>query len=401
MGAKHLYYTMFYKMLDGIESFIERYWGTKSVKENNKALNGLKGLCCIPIVFYHYYGAANWISKSEAYELPFAVLGLKYLYEYGYIFTYLFFWISGYCIAAKYKYALRGMRLSKFLKHRLRNLYPMVFMSILIGIMVSFIDMLLTDNQCVLRPLNPGRIILSFSLMYSGWCSDKGPLPYGSGVWFICVLLLCYIIYWIIKNHISDNKYILSLTIMFFIGWTSYNGYLPYPFLGLFRNGEGYCGFFGGAILYELLYGELNDVFRTKISEKTKNMISIIVLGVIVLGLALGKLSPIIMLLVLSPIVLYYALRVAWAKFFLELGICQLLGTFSMSIYLSHVNVISLESIIITYLGKSELYNNDWFWGMTMFNIAMISVIWFYLVQKKFTMLFISTYNKVFVDPIS
>lgn len=106
-----------------------------------KSLDGLRGICCLPIILVHYYGAASAINEINVRELPLSgVLGP--FFEYGYIFVYVFFWLSGFLCEARYKEKIRTITIFEFIKKRMRKLYPMAFVSITLGILISLLQLL-------------------------------------------------------------------------------------------------------------------------------------------------------------------------------------------------------------------------------------------------------------------
>lgn len=345
------------------------------------SLDGLNGLACLPIILVHYYGAAKAINNASVQELPFSTIFGPF-YKYGYIFVYLFFWISGFLCESRYRDNIKSFTVIAFLKKRMHTLYPMAFCTITIGIGVSILDQILTSSMCVQKPIRLLNIFLSYTLMQVGWSESSGMMPYGSGTWFICVLFLCYILFWIISNIFHRYKYLLSF-VMFLLGWVAFRGEYDIPFFTQW-NGSGYCAFFGGVLLYELLYGDFKDEFGIIFKcISHSNFFSLIFLVFLCMGLFLGDNIPILMLVVYSPIVICYTLEVSWIRKVLELKPFQWLGNSSMSIYMSHVHIINLTSIVLIYFGLNYSFKSITIFIIDVLMIFCIGRPAFLLLQKN------------------
>ena len=350
-----------------------------------KSLDGLRGLACLPIVLVHYYGAADAINGAGVRELPFAGI-LGPLYEYGYIFVYVFFWLSGFLCESRYKDNIKQLSIFSFIKKRMKKLYPMAFVSITLGIVISFMDQVITGGMCVQKPIKLWYIFLSYTFQQIGWVEQSWMMPYGSGGWFLCVLLLCYVLFWVINNLFDQNKYYFYVTIMFFIGWAAYSGNKEIPFFNVW-NGSGYCGFFGGVLLYELFYGDFCENTQRIKSIFNNWLFSAGLLCILLGAVVLGGCSPVMVLVLYSPIMILYSLEVRWTKTLLELKGIQLLGRLSMSIYMSHAHVINLISIILVYSRFPSSYRDSYFFFMVIISCIIIGIIYYGLIEKRFVRL--------------
>lgn len=358
------------------------------MKERSKAIDGLKGLCCLPIVFVHYQAMSNsaWGIKGDL--LPYSKL-FGVLYEYGWIFIYPFFCISGFNIALHYKKRIRKLSFLSFFTHRLKKIYPMVFMSTTIGIVLSVLDKTLT-GQIITTNFDSWHIIMNYLLMQYGWAEDLEVTSYGSGTWFICVLVLCYIYYYFIAKMVDEKKYLISLFICFFIGWATHN--VNFPFI---RSQGGYCAFFAGTIIYELLYGEIHESIIIKTAKarvEVMTFIAILALGVLIF---IGGFSPVIMMVIIAPMMIVYSLKIDWAKTILENKALQILGKYSMSIYLSHMLTQRMIVIAIVRSGVQVNFTNEIVFISTIVLCMIFAVVYYYLVEQWFTRLFIKTIKNI------
>ena len=362
--------------------------------ERIKALDGLRGICCIPIVLLHYYGTALNLHGSEIpiSEMPFSSI-LGYFYEYGGMFVDVFFWLSGFLIARSYKDRLREMKLSDYLKSRFRSLYPMVFASITVGIVISSVDDIFFASRCVAKPIDLWRIILSYSLLHTGWIYETDVMPFGSGVWFVCALLKCYVIYWIVSNKISKKNYLLSLFVLFFAGWASHAGRINTVIVD-----TSLLDFFGGTLLHEFMYGSLSNLLKTNISKGQKTIISLIIAALIGISFVMGGISPDIIIMVIIPLMIYYCSEIEWTSRILESAPFQRLGKMSMSIYLSHNHALCISSIMIVLFKMNTRLTDISAFVAIMLTVFAVSIMWYRLIQVRFVPFFNKMIKKLFVN---
>lgn len=357
------------------------------------SLDGLKGIFSITIILIHY--TSNAINKFGVTtdQLPFYKF-MKVFYDQGYVFIFPFFWISGFLIAMQYKNSLKQMSLGVFIKRRLRKLYPMVFASITIGLVMSIADKYLTGSK-VTTPFDFWLLIKDYSLTYSGWAEPVDLIGYVGGVeWFICVLLLCYIYYYFIVHKIRQENYLLAISVMFFAGWAVYAWPLgPMPFFG---GKGGYCAFFGGTLLYEFVYGDLKDVFKSNLNDKTKSVLSAIAILILALLGIKGYLSMMSVLVFVCPLMIIFSLEIRWVKTVLEFKPIQLLGMLSMSIYMSHALTLRASVMIIKSLSLNCTFCDLPVFFIVITGCFVFALIYYLLVEKKFVAFFNKSIGTIF-----
>jgi peptidoglycan/LPS O-acetylase OafA/YrhL len=332
-------------------------------KDNrDKAIDGLRGLSFIPIVMCH-------LGDDNTFN---GILG--YIHKYGASFVTMFFMLSGFCICRKYRESISTIKLEDFLVKRLKKIYPMCFISITVGVILSIVDGFWSNYIITMKPYDPIQVILSYLLIQVGWVRNDGCMPYGSGIWFICVLVLCYIIYWfiniLIKNK-SFRKY--AYIILVLIGWScKINGY-NLPFFTSW-NGKGYLGFFLGVLICEIL----NEI---KIKEGGFYAVFSLEILVFLIGVIMSNEGNIdeYLTLIIFPTLLIGTQVSNFANRLL--AIFSPLGQISMEVYLSHVHVIN----IFRMLGYKGIVNSDfttreafvwvWIW------IIVVALIWHFAVK--------------------
>lgn len=360
---------------------------------NNERLTGLdgyRGLACISIIFCHYYGACLALEGEVSISLlPYS----KYIscfYQYGSFSVNIFFWISGLLIAYRYKNSIKDMTYIAFIKKRFRTLYPGVFVSVTVGLLLAIVDQLFTNGVCVQKTINLYKVVMSYSMMFNGWGDPTSDTPFGSGLWFICSLFLCYSIWYILNTKFANNYHMCSV-LFFLLGWAinrgAFSEVIPFTASVSWGKGTAFIGFFGGVIFYEIFYGELKEEINFKFSQTEKNIIFVIISFVI---LCFRDTSMIVFVLVYCPFSIWAILNINFVNKFFELKLFRSLGKISMSIYLSHVHVINSISIVMVYFNLRYSYLDKEVCLFTIFTCILVGLLWYYFIEKKFAHCFIS-----------
>lgn len=198
-----------------------------------EALDGLRAIFGLGIVFYHI----NKMFDLESYNI------LAPVCEYGgYFGNYIFFILSGFLISCSYKERLRNgtCEFREYMGRRLKRLYPIYFLSNLAIIFSGTVA------------LSPQRTLATFLMISTGWFFN-GDTPYNLPSWFLCVLLICYLLYYLIGRlsaRFPKVYPILCLTLT--LGGAALEK-LDWSIFFLFRVcGEGYMNFFLGVLLAEI-----------------------------------------------------------------------------------------------------------------------------------------------------
>lgn len=202
--------------------------------ERFAALDGLRAVFSAGIVIYHV---------NTMFDSAFSSL-LTPVYTYGgYFGNYFLFILSGLLTAWHYKERLaKGeMKSSAFLKQRLIRLYPIYFLSNLVIMASGTVA------------ISPRRTFATFLMMSTGWFF-KGDTPYNLPAWFLCVLMICWLIYCLIARLSGGHSavYAALCTLILLGGAFLEKADCGIPFL--YRVcGEGYMNFFLGVLLAEWL----------------------------------------------------------------------------------------------------------------------------------------------------
>lgn len=198
------------------------------------SLDGLRAIFCIGIVIYHV---------NSSFHSAFSKW-LDPVYQYGgYFGNYIFFIISGFLIAYRYKERVADGKCAfrSYMAKRILPVYPMYFLS---NLSMMFFN---------IPHITVKRTIATFLMVSNGWFSGKDT-PYNVPTWFLCVLTLCYILYFFLCV-VSRNSPISYLSLCFSLvigGMLLEKSDWNIPFC--YRTcGEAYMNFFLGVILERIL----------------------------------------------------------------------------------------------------------------------------------------------------
>lgn len=175
------------------------------MKNNNKiqGFDYIKIIAASLLVFHHY---------QQVFECKFA--GINFYgghIEFGFLVE-LFFTISGYLTLYSEKTNFSGWK--RFV-HKLSRIYPMVFISILVCLFLKTLISIIT-NGTLIELWNLKTLIANFALLFAGY-PYFDMLGINNPVWYVCVLIQCYILYYIFefifkKLNINSKIHIRLIT---------------------------------------------------------------------------------------------------------------------------------------------------------------------------------------------
>lgn len=299
-------------------------------KEYFTSLNGLRGICIIIIVLYHAGGFfGNTFSEF-----------LAPIYKFGgYFGNYIFFMISGFLISNGYKNKIMNgtVKLSSFISHRLRIIYPLYLITILAQ---TVINIILYKTTAL---VNFKTLLLNLLLITSGWVDDI--YPYNLPCWFLSMLILCYILYFFITYISRKSNPVYMYIIIVFIGYILENANLRLPFL-YNHDGEGFMNFFIGCLLFE---------FYKLCSKKASKVICTGGIALTILLIFLAYKSNLVSVMgdvrigfsmLICPVIILTVIQFDTLQKVFNLYPFRFLGAISMSVYLWHMIILSFFNII-------------------------------------------------------
>ncbi len=211
--------------------------------ERIASLDGLRAIFGIGIVIYHV---------NSLFDSAFSLF-LSAVYEYGgYFGNYIFFMISGLLISLRYKNRLLDgtCPFHLFIWKRLGRLYPIYALS-------NF-AMILSGSVLVTCK----RTCTTFLMIASGWFYG-GDTPYNFPAWFLCILMICYILYYLVGKISSKFPAAYPFLCLALCLWgvvlEVMNWNIPFQYR---ICGEGYLNFFLGILLAERFEFTKNKVIE-------------------------------------------------------------------------------------------------------------------------------------------
>lgn len=191
------------------------------------------------------------LEKILAYIVTFAI-------EIGGRFPICFFALSGLLIFRGYKrkIASKSITFEEYLSKRVFRLFPTMFMSIILMSIGQWIWFYTYREWWTGRNNDLWHTFISLSGVSVGTFSNTMDTVNGP-IWYISVLIICYILFWIITK--LEQKYVCGVKVYFLpilVGIAILDYEINLPFL-TYTCGIGYVGFFVGVLLAYLMENSL------------------------------------------------------------------------------------------------------------------------------------------------
>lgn len=299
-------------------------------KSRFNSLTGLRGLCIFIIVLYHTLNLEN---------INFTV-GLTFIKQYGgYLGNYLFFMVSGFLIAYNYQERIRNREIDfkMFFLKRLIKLYPLYLIT-------NLLALLITIQKNGISALNIKQLVLVLLMQTGGGLTDT--YPYNFPTWFICTLLVCYVLYFFLA-YLSKNKTQYYLFIMAGMVWGCILMKAGWNFPYCYRHdGEGFLNFCIGCALLEL-YLKMRNKDSAKILIGSLGILIITIILSYSVGMKniLGDVR-LVFSIIICPIIIYWTLESNIWKKFLNVKPIAFLGRISVDVFFWHIVLQDIISII-------------------------------------------------------
>lgn len=327
------------------------------MNEKIRGIDGLKGITAVIIAYVYHYCIlfeTNPFHSYKVLELVFDSLNLYIGYAEG-----IFFLISGFMMSYIYEEKIKELSLLDFLKTRVKKIYPMMIVSVVIVFLLENLG----KNILGYYPLYGERGDVQYSLsallssilgIQTGYFSDGDTYSVNGPTWFISILFLCYLISFSIMKIGKDKKIrMLCIMGMFFIGVIiSFSHGFDFPLL-YSCNGRGYTEFFLGILMAKFINRE------KKIP--TFSGVFLLILAFVLCAFTKTYLSEeriILTELFLYPVVFYLVLKTNWMASFLHIKILRYLGRISMPIYIFNfpvlVGIVLMNDYFQMYLDYSK-----------------------------------------------
>lgn len=311
-------------------------------------LDGLKVFFCIAVTMFHY-----WLFFPFDIRMPF-----NFPFLYGYLGVEFFFMVSGFFISGKYRKSIMGGVLNPivFLRNRVAKLYPDYFIAVVFGIVVSILDIHLTQGLSLSQPVDMYDALLSFGMLTQGYI-ENSMNPYGVVTWFVNLLILMYIIFCILARiSKNENSFYYSAIVLVLIGWACARYALDaIPFLRKV-NGRAYLSF-GLGILLENIYHRIK-----KKHLRSARIIIIFIIATFLLFLAkgtmhgnyvfgLGNVDMLVSLFVLPSAILGVLLFPVVGRLF-RWRTLLIFSKLTTPIFYFHMSALYLYRVVTSFTGK-------------------------------------------------
>ena len=231
------------------------------------SITGLRGIACLCIVCYHFfclYIDDPGLGRELAPWYPWS----KYFFEYSKNAAEMFFLLSGFLIAWHYRDQIGKISFAAFFRQRYGKL---IVASVFVNLWALVNVWLMTETGmgAETAPIILPRFLLSVLMINTGWFTSYAQtgLPVCTTMWYVDVLLVCYLLYYAVGRIGQDRRVFIALSAgMVLLGWICLDFTPELPFLWSF-DGRGYLPFFLGVLLCE---------FQRTASEKEKRLVSLL-----------------------------------------------------------------------------------------------------------------------------
>ena len=353
----------------------------RTPQERIASLEGMRGIACLCIVCYHYFclfaddqglgfDAVPWMGAARVF------------FAYSKNAVELFFMLSGFLTAWHYRDRLRGMSFSAFFRRR----YGKLLGASVAVTAWALANALLRERLALtggLSATTPLRVVLSCLMVNTGLFTSYAQtgLPVNSTMWFIDVLLVCYLIYYAIGRLTGRPRVRLLLyAAMTALGWVCLEHTPKLPFLWSL-NGRGYAPFFLGVLLAE--FQALAPAARRR---RVSLVLAVLVLGFFLFHTAAGferVFGPVgsrayvrYFEFVAAPALVLAALNLPAVSAFFSLRPFLFLGSLSAAVYYVH-NCVLEDAMILCRLAGDPVSLLA-FPAFLLLMLAMLPAAWLY-----------------------
>lgn len=293
----------------------------------------------------------------------------------------LFFIISGYIVWGGDISCKRteNVRFLPFMGRKILRFWPMHIISLMVYILLDIIHYYMCNEFFIDMPLSLWTVVKNLFLIAVGGVfpfDDTFNLP----SWYLCVLILCYILYWGILQMARKLKIspVLLFGFMSLLGTGTVAYGINIPFLN-YWSGRGYSAFFGGLVLAELL-----RYISKKVSNKKILIVCLsIVVGIIVIGIILPSAlqygQNFLFSFIFYPALISLVVTLEGTISLLNHKIWGILGAISFEIYIWHFALFIPIMTIGKYKGILDKIND----------LTLISVVCYIVLFATFMYFFI------------
>lgn len=357
-------------------------------KQYYKSFDILKFVCAIVIAcVYHYQN--DFPDVTLFANLPF----VNRLSVYGYMLVELFFIISGFLFFTSYfnKIKNNNLTIDSFLKKRYIRL---IFVS---GI-TTFVMFILQQSYYLKNNSfwmwgNNDLVNLLFQVSGIQFWLEPNIVSLNNAVWYISVLLFCYIVFFYISKLVIKKKNIFIFLIPILVAFLVQKYNLNIPLMN-YNVTRGLISFGVGVFLSCLING-----LKGKKNISLFSFIILFILGLLYIFLDDSIVGNLFLFLtfIVYPLLILFLVSIDNKLKFINNKFTKYLGNLSFGIYLWNLP-IQLTTILLNQIFKFNFnYNSLYFFLIQVAIHIFVAIISYNLFEKKL----LSFFERKFIEIIS
>lgn len=338
------------------------------------AVDGLKGLLALVVVLWHYY--LKW-SSLDSQRIPGPIL-LHPVWMNGSLAVEFFFLLSGFLMALKYRKIICSTTAYDYASKRLRMFQPWTFATLFSIVLIAGEQLLFHGNDITEHKLTFQHVLFSLTFVQTGWFTAN-PKPLVDPLWFVCVLILCYAVYYaVVRLCKTKTAYLSACSVMVCLGICLMLRKPDFPFF-FYENGRGYAPFFLGALLEETISAKIRW-------NRLIPPIFILLSALYVCNLVAGPKTTfgnirICATLFIFPSILLLALKSRMANAVFSSFPCRFLGKISMAIFATHWQIMWIWAAC--YRHSAIPATSGWFFLSFLLSVILFAILWHETIEKR------------------
>ena len=356
-------------------------------------INAIKGICALIIAFLYHPLTVGFTNNGR---LPFDNIGfISFFQQNGGIMVELFIMLSGFLSWTAYSDKLSNASSSgddmytsflAFLKRRLIRIFPLMWITLLMTVIMQVIHLKLTGVYFVVPNNSSSELLYNLMGLQLFWSSPSWNAP----AWTLNKLLICWILFFFIVWRSKGNKskaFTLN-SAMIIIGLALVVKHINHDVIPLidFASGRAYLSFFIGCNL---------SLISRELSAKKLKLICLILLIINCLFISMNLICGadsfsyepyfVSFPIIVFPLIILGSTLIKPVSAALKPGVFQFLGKISFSVYLCNFPLEILISLINERAGLGLDYSSPSFFFINAAVQLLAAIIVWWLVENKLT----------------
>jgi len=351
-------------------------------------------ICVVLQHYQHFYSITPNVYQDNFLRIqqPFYEI-IKPFYQFGSVAVQFFFILSGFIFFFMYKDMIfsKSISFKNFIILRLSRLYPLHLLTLFAMLFLQLLYNYLNDSYFIYEGNNFKNFVLNFLLIHQWGFATQW--SFNNPSWSISVEFLLYLVFFFVSligiKNLFHSLLLLMIVLIFFIIIQPKATDLMTGFV---------CFYIGGVTYF--IYTYLKKIINTDKTKKSLAVLFLAIINVIVFG---GFLNPDFLILqsdlefLIGERLLLLLYFIKFPLIILSLALLQnifydlgksfkLLGDMSYTIYLIHVPVETIYSLIDIQVIKINYDSNYFFltYFATIFIFSFLIFTFFEIPLKKF-----------------